>query len=209
MRILAITSNPKKRGALATLTDAASEAARTAGAEVEEVRLADLDLRFCRFCMTCWKDVEARVSRCVQDDDMAELLSGIDESDGFILSSPTSSGHESALMKTFEERCTWTLARPTKRYAWVTGCPASRIADKQRHAVLLTTAGTVPAHSKRLCYGAISEMRELAHDIFNARIVGTVFAGMINRRGLDDRDAERARELGMALAHAGERHGES
>lgn len=49
MRVLVITSNPKTKGALASLTEEAVRGATEAGAEVEQIRLADCDIGYCKF----------------------------------------------------------------------------------------------------------------------------------------------------------------
>jgi putative NADPH-quinone reductase len=202
MKVLAITGNPRKSGALATLHEEAARGAADGGAEVEMVRLADLDIRPCRFCMHCHGDLSPRIASCVQPDDMRELLEKIDAADGFILSCPASSGHANALMKTFDERCVWTLGRPTGRVLWVKGVPESRIADKPRFAATLTTAGTVPAWSRAFCDGQTREMAALARGIFGARITGRLYVGRLNLRKLNRRDQRRAYRLGRTLAAA-------
>ena len=109
MKVLVITGNPKKKGALATLTDEAGMGARARGAEVEEVRLADLDIGYCRFCMKCWEDKTSVLGECALRDDMAGVIEKVREADGLILACPTSGGHPNALMKTFIERRRETL----------------------------------------------------------------------------------------------------
>jgi multimeric flavodoxin WrbA len=51
MKVLVITGNPKKSGALATLTEEAARGAGEDGAEVEWIRLREKDIGFCRFCL--------------------------------------------------------------------------------------------------------------------------------------------------------------
>lgn len=202
MKVLVITGNPKQSGALATLTGEAARGAAEAGAEVEMIRLAEMDIRHCRFCLRCREDLGSSIAACVQKDDMAETLRKIVEADGFILACPTSSGHQNAIMKTFEERCVFTLGKPTRKILWVKGCPESRIADRQRHAAVVTTAGVIPAWSRFTCYGAVREMCGLAGGLFNAEITGKLYAGLINVRGLTKRNKRKAYELGASLASA-------
>jgi multimeric flavodoxin WrbA len=202
MKVLAITGNPRKSGALAALHVEAARGAADGGAEVEIIRLADLGIKTCRFCMHCHADLSSRIAPCAQKDDMRELLEKIDAADGFILSCPASSGHANALMKSFEERCTWTLGRPTKRVLWVKGVPESRIADKPRFAATLTTAGTVPAWSRAFCDGQTREMAALAEGIFGARVTGRAYVGRLNLRKLNRWDRRKAYRLGRSLAAA-------
>ena len=200
MRILAITGNPKSSGALATLTEEAARGASEQGAEVELLRLAEMDINCCRFCLTCMEDMDSQIAECVQKDDMQEILRKIVDADGFILSCPMSGGRESAYMKIFEERCVMTLCRPTKRILHVKGIPESRIADKQRNAVTITTAGVLPNHMRIFFNGSTKEMSSIAREIFNAEMVGSLFAGRLFYRGLSRRDKRKAYRLGKDLA---------
>ncbi len=200
MRILMITGNPKKKGALATLTEEAVRGAKEGGAEVEEIRLADKNIGYCKFCLKCHEDIDSTISRCSQEDDMAEILNKVKDADGFMLVCPTSGGHPNSLMKTFIERTTWTLGRPTRSILWVKGCPESRIADKQRIAVLFTTAGVVPTWMRLFCNGSTREMCSHARGIFNAKVVGKLYGGGIFKYGLLERDKKRARAIGQKLA---------
>ena len=202
MIILAITGNPKRSGALATLTEEAVRGAEAGGADVETIRLAEKDIKPCRFCLRCREDVDSRIATCTQKDDMAEILPKIADADAFILACPMSGGHANAYMKIFEERCCFTLGKATRRILWVKGCPESRIADRERQAAVITTTGVVPAWSRVLCNGSTREMASLARGIFNARVAGTLYAGLINVRGLRERDRLKAYELGRSLAAA-------
>lgn len=202
MKVLLITGNPKKSGALADLTAEAVRGATDGGADVEEIRLAEKNVGYCRFCMKCHDDIDSTIARCVQNDDLADILERIKEADGYILACPTSGSRPNALMKTFIERTTWTLGRPTRRILWVRGCPESRIADRQRHAIFLTTAGVVPTCMRVACNGSTREMGAHARGIFNAKVVGSVYAGSILKRGLSGRDRKKAYETGRALSEA-------
>ncbi len=200
MKVLAITGNPKKSGALADLTSEAVKGARDGGMDVEEIKLVEKNLGFCRFCLKCHEDIDSTISRCVQDDGMDDILESVAAADGYIMACPASGGHPSALMKLFLERTTWTLGRPTRRIMWVKGCPESRIADRRRHAISITTAGVVPNSMKFTCNGSTKEMCAHARGIFNAKIEGRLFAGSIFRQGLTERDRLKAYELGRTLA---------
>ena len=133
---------------------------------------------------------------------MEAILEKIVEADGYILACPTSGGHVNSLMKAFIERTTWTLGRPTRRILWVRGGPESRISDRKRDAVFLTTAGVMPTWMRAAFDGANKEMSAHARGIFNAREVGRLFAGSIMKRGVTARDRGKARAMGQKLAEA-------
>jgi multimeric flavodoxin WrbA len=202
MRVLAISGNPKSSGALATLTEEAARGAAETGAEVEFIRLAEQDINCCRFCLTCFEDMDSQIAECVQKDDMEGILRKIVDTDGFILSCPMSGGRENSYMKIFEERCVLTLCRATKRMLHVKGIPESRIADKQRYAVTITTAGIIPNHMRIFFNGSTKEMRGMAKGVFNAKVVGSLFAGRLVYRGLSKREKKKAYRLGKNLAES-------
>jgi hypothetical protein len=205
MRVVVIDGNPKKSGALAELTRAAIDGAEDSGAEVDVVRLAEKDIGYCRFCLKCHQDLDSEVAACVQKDDMGSVIEMVRDADGLIMACPASGGHANAMMKTFIERTTWTLGRPTRRVLWVNGCPESRITDRQRYAVILTTAGVVPTWSRAVCNGSTREMASHAKGLFNATVIDRVYAGSVFKRGLAVRFRERAREAGRSLAASSRR----
>lgn len=99
MKVVGIVSSSNRRGNSATLLREALEGARTAGAEVEELYLPDLDIGFCRGCMTC-----SRRGACVLSDDFARVRTALLEADGIILSSPTYGAAPCARMKNVFDR---------------------------------------------------------------------------------------------------------
>jgi multimeric flavodoxin WrbA len=202
MKVLAITGNPKGSGALATLTAEAARGAGEAGAEVETIRLAEKDIGYCRFCLTCLEDTVSDIAACVQKDDMAEILRKVKEADGFILSCPMSSGHMNARMKTFEERCVMTLCTPTRKVLWVTGIPESRITEKQRYAVTINTTGVIPNLLRPFFHAATREMASMARGIFNAEVLGNQYTGRLIYHKLSRRNKREAYRLGKSLAAA-------
>jgi len=198
MDILVLTSNPKTKGALATVTDLAARGAREAGASVDEIRLEDHQIGYCRFCMTCFRDQESPIGPCAQVDDMRGLLERLRRADGYIFATPVSAGHANARFKTFAERCCYTAGR-CGRFLWMVGPPESRFTDKQRFAVTLVTSGVVPPWMSLLCNTATREMTELARCAFNARVIGSLYAGAVSVGGLRPSYRERAWKLGQAL----------
>lgn len=82
--VLVVSSSPRKDGNSDTLCHRFAEGAREAGAQVEEVRLADLEVAPCRACYACFK-----AGACVQRDDMAALLDRIAAADVLAVATPT------------------------------------------------------------------------------------------------------------------------
>ncbi len=199
-KIIVINASARKKGALSTLVAEAAQGATEGGAEVEELKLADLDIRYCKFCMTCYRDSESPIGRCSQDDDMGWILPKLKEADGYIIASQLSSGHGNAIFKTFFERCAYTAGSSKGKLLWIEGLPITRFTDRTRFAVTLVTAGGVPTWLRFVCDTATRQMKEMCKRSFNAKVIGTLYAGELTSKGLQDRDASKARELGRALA---------
>ena len=82
-KVLIISSSARKGGNSDTLCDAYAEGARSAGHDVEKVRLAKLHIEPCLGCYACEKS-----GLCAQKDDMAGLLPKLKETDVIVLASP-------------------------------------------------------------------------------------------------------------------------
>jgi len=83
MQILILNGSPRKNGNTEHLTKMVTDGLTQKGAEVEQFRLADLDIHPCIGCGSC----EAK-GICIFKDDMVELYEHIADADIIILSSP-------------------------------------------------------------------------------------------------------------------------
>jgi putative NADPH-quinone reductase len=83
MRILAIDASPR-RGVVSMSVETAACAAEAAGAQVERVRLHDLDIRYCTGCNWCHS-----TGMCKTEDDLPRLVQRISEADGVIFGTPS------------------------------------------------------------------------------------------------------------------------
>jgi len=102
MRMMIFNGSPRgKNGNNHILDSAFADGARDAGAEVETVFLSGSDIRPCKGCHSCWF---GNPGECVQDDDMAELMPRIIDSDVIVFSSPLFVDNVSGLMKNFMDR---------------------------------------------------------------------------------------------------------
>jgi multimeric flavodoxin WrbA len=99
LKILAVSSSPRRGGNSETMLDAAAEAARAAGAEVEKIVLRDLGFKPCLNCGGC-----SKTGRCVLDDEYSELNGKIRGVDRLVLASPIYMGSLSAQMKCLVDR---------------------------------------------------------------------------------------------------------
>lgn len=84
-RVLGITCSYRRLGNCDVLVREALLGALEAGAEIEYMRLPDLNLRPCRGCLNCAISGEC----AIKDDDIHVLLKKMMEADGLIVAAPT------------------------------------------------------------------------------------------------------------------------
>ncbi len=126
MRIVGVMSSPSRNGNTATLVREALKAAQNQGAEVEEIFLAEHDLRFCQGCFQCMA-----TGKCPLPDNLETLKEKVFSADGIIMGSPTYGLEPNGIMKNFLDRI--------GMYSAYTSC----MADK--YVIGISTAGAVGA----------------------------------------------------------------
>jgi len=184
MKILAINGSYRKGRNIEKLIDKAIEGAKTReGIEVEKIFLKDKDIKYCTNCMVCKKeDPEKLISKCVISDDMQEIYPKILGADGFIFGTPVNIGHATAVMKTFLERIVWVTAKPG--IYPLKGCPAPR-SNKKKKAIIIVSSGVVPPLLRIFCDNATSLIKCVCDSALGAKVVGTMYAGAIEKRGVE------------------------
>ena len=100
MKVLAISSSPRRGGNSDMLCDAFLRGASENGHEVRKIRLAEKEIRPCAACYGC-----AESRRCVRKDDMAEVLDALQAADVIALASPVYFYSVCAQMKAMIDRC--------------------------------------------------------------------------------------------------------
>ena len=132
MKVLAISSSPRKGGNSDVLCDEFLKGAREAGHKVQKIRLAEKKIAPCAACYGC-----AETHVCVHKDDMAEVLEALIDADVIVLASPVYFYSVCAQMKTMIDRClaNYPAIEEKRFYLIVTA------ADPQRNAADETLAG--------------------------------------------------------------------
>ncbi len=187
MRVLAIMGSPRPGRATDRLVDRALEGFLAAApqAEARKVILAEKNIGHCKNCLACRDNLEATpYAPCVQRDDMDPLLDELVRADALILGTPVHMGQVTSLTLTFLERLCWTFAKPTGRVLTVSGCPVPRTA-RRRKAAIIVVSGIVPPLLRRFCDDATPLLRRTIKDSLNCTTVGDMYAGAVERRGLD------------------------
>lgn len=197
MRLVTISGTYRKGKTIDTLIDRAVEGVRAScdAVELDQIRLIDRNIEYCRNCMACRNDDPGkRLARCIIDDDMQDIYRTLDEAEALVLGTPVNMGYATAVTKTFLERCAWVLARPGKRP--IKGCPEPRV-RRGAKALAIVSSGLVPPLLRRWCDEATPQLKELCV-YHGSRLVGSLYAGAVERRGVDAyRDA--AFRLGARL----------
>lgn len=104
MKILGISSGTKN-GNNDSMCKEALLAAKGKGAEVEFVRLLDLDLKYCTGCVTCSISlVTGQGNRCILKDDFDWLLDKMLDADGIIFTTPIYEKGAPAIFRTLTDR---------------------------------------------------------------------------------------------------------
>jgi len=86
MKLLVFNGSPRRsKGTTDVLLEAFIEGAKSSGADVEKHHIVDLDINGCRGCFNCWW---VTPGKCIQRDDMDELLPSIAEADVMVLGTP-------------------------------------------------------------------------------------------------------------------------
>jgi multimeric flavodoxin WrbA len=184
MKILAIIGSYRKGRTIDTLVSKAIEGAKAkiGNAKVDKIYLIDKSIEYCRNCMVCRNDdKDKEISDCVISDDLTELFPLIQKADRFIFGTPINCGTVTAVMKTFLERTCWTFSKPGKHP--IDGCPEPRTTKKKKAIILLST-GIAPPELREYCDDATSLIISNCECCFNAEVVGSLYAGAVESKGL-------------------------
>jgi len=100
--ILAVNGSARKqKGFTQVVLDRFLQGAAEAGAKVELIHAAGLDIHPCLSCWQCWFKTPGK---CVQNDDMAGVIDRLKAADVIVLATPVYIDHMSAQTKAFVDR---------------------------------------------------------------------------------------------------------
>jgi multimeric flavodoxin WrbA len=200
MNFLAIVGSPRKGKASDTLVDKAIEGvkSKSPNCQIKKLHLIDHDIQFCKNCLAC-RDSKTKdpIAKCSIRDDMDYIKENVLNSDALIFGTPVHMGYATAVMMTFLERICWTFGKPERKVLTIKGCPLPR-SDKKRKAVIIVTSGIVPPMYRKFCDWATNQIKGVVKDSLNGKIVGDMYAGDIEHRGVDYY-LDRAFNLGRKL----------
>ena len=198
MNVVAVMGSYRKGRTIDTLVDRAIEGVRSAdsGADIEKITLIDRDIQYCRNCGVCRKDDPSKpIARCAIQDDMQQILPMLAEADAYIFGVPIFEGTVNAVSKTFLERICWTMAKAGR---WpIKGCPEPR-SDTKKQAIAIMSSGLIVPLLRMFCDDATSLIKNTIGDSLNAKLIGTLYAGGVEKVGMD-RYLQKAHKLGRKL----------
>ncbi len=187
MNLLAIVGSGRKGKATDTLVDRAIEGVKSKApnSQVKKLHLMDHDIQFCRNCLACRdSQTEDPAAKCTIRDDMDYIREDVLNADALIFGTPVHMGYATAVIMTFLERICWTFGKPGRKVFTIQGCPMPR-SDKKRKAVIIVTSGIVPPMYRKFCDWATSQIKGVVIDSLNGQIVGDMYAGDIEHRGVE------------------------
>ena len=187
MKILAISSSPRKGGNSDTLIDCFIDGARQTSAAIEKIRVAELDISPCKGCEDCYA-----TGQCSIDDDMQGLYPKLMDADAVVIASPIYFMSVPAQLKVIIDRChaIWS------RYEHL-GQPRG----EKRKGYFLSTSGVESAKATDYTVGVIKAL---------FATLGVEYTGELLCSGCDERGAiasngqecARAREMGRQACSA-------
>ncbi len=174
-KILAINGSYRNDGITDQAVEAIAQALESAGAEVEIILLREYPIEFCLNCRECTQQSGDSPGKCIQHDEMEELINKIERADGYILASPTNFGSVTAIYKRFMERLIVYAYWP-----WDMNSPKLRKENVSKKKAILVSSCAAPGIIGRLLYGTHKQLKETAK-IIGADTVGTLFTGLISK----------------------------
>jgi len=199
-KIVSIVGSYRKGGIIDSAVSAVLKGAEAKGAETKKIYLLDKHIEFCRNCRNCVQENSNETrGKCMQNDEMEEILREIDDSDGVVLGAPINFFNVTALMKKFIERllpyCYWPWGRMIPKY---------RINKNKmnKKAVTVTSSGC-PAWLGRIIFSGATSVLKAAARCIGARVVKSLYFGMVRREEnsqLSERALLKAYRAGEKLA---------
>ncbi|HJJ53096.1 MAG TPA: flavodoxin family protein [Methanocorpusculum sp.] len=181
MKIIGLCGSASPKSSTKKLIEAALEAAKRNGADVEFINIAKLDIKGCIACKECKKD---QVLFCSQNDDMTELYTKVNEADVILLGSPIYFGNISGQSKCFIDRT----------YAFF-GSDGSKLKKGKNVAAIITHGHTVEGH-----YLDAATLLTQGFGSSGAKILSPeFFGGLRNADDITDAQLSRAQALGEKL----------
>ena len=177
-KVLIVSSSLRGGSNSEILAHEAEKGAKDAGHEVEFISLKGKDIKFCIGCLACQKTL-----KCVQKDDMADLIGKVQNADVIIFTTPIYYYEMSGQLKTFLDRCN----------------PLYSQENKFKDVYLITSAYD---SSEKAADRAINGLKGWIECFEQSRFAGTLVGGGIDTpKSVENREdlLKKAYELGKNI----------
>lgn len=101
MNAICIIGSPQANGSTASIVDKIIEGMEIGGIKVKRIMLGQKNINYCKGCKSCYE-----TRRCIQSDDMDEIIKQLFESDIVLIASPSYWGDITGQLKVFFDRST-------------------------------------------------------------------------------------------------------
>jgi multimeric flavodoxin WrbA len=145
--VLILSASPRKGGNSDLLCDQFMKGAKESGNHVEKIFIQDQKINFCLGCLTCQRNG----GKCVQHDDMDEILEKIIQADVLVMATPIYFYNMDAQLKLLIDRSCSRYQEITDKKAYlITTCT-----DSRKDATDVTIAGF------RVYIGFLNNVKEM------------------------------------------------
>jgi hypothetical protein len=199
VRIIAIDAS-KRAGVVSRSVETAAQAAESAGATVERVRLRELEIRYCTGCLVCQADGVCKIR-----DDLPELAQRISDADGVIFGVPSYFHRPDEATRAILDRITGYFGSDSQLHLPGLGrrdVRPTHVASATRRAVIITACAAPEPLATFFGYttGPVRELRR-AFASGGIRTIGSLAVTDTWRHpGFDEWERDRATSLGRVLA---------
>lgn len=199
MRIIAIDAS-KRHGVVSRSVETAARAAESAGAQVERVRLYDLEVRSCTGCRMCHATGVCKIA-----DDLPELAERITAADGVIFGTPSYFTRADEATRAVLDRVTGYFADTGQMRLPGLGSrsiPQTRPAREARRAIIITACGAPEPLATFFGYttGPVRELRTALGEGGIRTIGSLAVTDTWRKQGIPEWEREKAASLGRILA---------
>jgi len=104
MKLLILSGNPKKNGLCQSVIDAVCVGAKEGGADVEEVRLCELNIARCNVCGEGWGTCKKIGTCAFGNDGFDDVIAKLDQADAVVLATPVYWHETTEALKCFMDR---------------------------------------------------------------------------------------------------------
>lgn len=131
MNILILNASPRRKGSISAMLSEMEEEAKHQGASVNNIRVAELQVKACNGCMTC----RSRQTCILPDDDAHRMAEMIKACDVLVVGAPCYWGNMPGQLKVLFDRMVYAMMGETSR-----GLP--KPLHKGKRAIVVSTCTT-------------------------------------------------------------------